>query len=99
MELRAAIEGLRRVRRPSRVRLHSDSAYLLRAMNEGWLSGWERNGFRKADNKPVKNADLWRKLSEVARPHEVEWVKVKGNPGNERCHALVQLAIDRRNRR
>jgi ribonuclease HI len=102
MELRAAIEGLGRSQRPSRVRLHSDSAYLLNAMNQGWLVGWERNGWKRADKKPVKNADLWRELSEVARSHEVEWVKVKrhaGNPGNERCHALVQLAIDRRNRR
>jgi ribonuclease HI len=102
MELRAAIEGLRRLRSPSRVRLYSDSAYLLNAMSQGWLVGWERNGWKRADNKPVKNAALWRELSELARSHEVEWVKVKGhagNPANERCHALVQLAMDRGRRR
>lgn len=98
MELRAAIEGLRHLKAPSRVRLHSDSAYLLNPPKKGWLAGWEKNGWKKADKKPVKNVDLWRDLLEVARPHEVEWVKVKGHSGvgaNERCHSLVQQAIRR----
>jgi ribonuclease HI len=98
MELRAAIEGLRHLKEPSRVRLYSDSAYLLNAMNEGWLARWEQNGWKTAKKKPVKNTDLWRELLELTRIHEVEWVKVKGhagNPGNERCDALVQIAIDR----
>lgn len=98
MELRAAIEGLRHLKTPSWVRLYSDSAYLLDPLKKGWLSGWEKNGWRKADKKPVKNVDLWKELLEAVRPHEVEWVKVKGHSGvgaNERCHSLVQFAIQR----
>jgi ribonuclease HI len=98
MELQAAIEGLLYLKEPSRVRLYSDSAYLLNALNEGWLTTWEHNGWKKADKKPVKNADLWEELLKVARFHEVKWIKVSGhsgNPGNERCHSLVQIAIDR----
>jgi ribonuclease HI len=98
MELRAAIEALQYLEEPSSVRLHSDSAFLTSAMNKGWLTNWERNGWKKADKKPVKNADLWQKLLELSRLHEVEWVKVEGhagNPGNERCDALVQVAIER----
>jgi ribonuclease HI len=98
MELRAAIEGLRYLKEPSRVTLSSDSAYLLNAMNEGWLVNWERNGWKTTKKKPVKNADLWRQLLELARIHEVKWMKVKGhagNPGNERCDVLVKLAMNR----
>lgn len=102
MELRAAIQALRHLKEPSSVRLHSDSAYLTKAMSKGWLINWKRNGWKKADKKPVKNADLWRELLELSRLHEVEWVKVKGhagNPGNERCDALVQVAIEQGQRR
>jgi ribonuclease HI len=98
MELQAAIEGLRCLKESSRVRLYSDSAYLLNAMNKGWLTNWEKNNWKKADKKPVKNADLWRQLLELARIHEVKWMKVKGhagNPGNERCDVLVKLAMNR----
>jgi ribonuclease HI len=102
MELRAAIEGLRNLKEPSRVGLHSDSAYLVNAMNEGWLPNWESNGWKTAKKQPVKNAVLWRQLLELAKIHEVKWVKVKGhagNPGNERSDALVKLARDRERRR
>ena len=99
MELRAAIEALRHLEKPRQVRLYSDSEYLLNPLMKGWLARWETNGWRKADKKPVLNADLWRELLEAARPHEVEWIKVEGHAGigaNERCHDLVQLAIQRR---
>jgi ribonuclease HI len=98
MELKAATEGLRHLKEPSLVRLYSDSAYLVNAMNQGWLTNWEKSGWTKADKKPVKNADLWQELLRLSRYHDVEWVKVKGHAGhagNERCHALVQLAIRR----
>jgi ribonuclease HI len=102
MEVRAAIEGLQSLKEPSRVRLYSDSAYLLNAMNEGWLSNWESNGWKTAKKKAVKNAGLWQELLDLAKPHAVKWVKVKGhagNPGNERCDALVKLAMNRERRR
>jgi ribonuclease HI len=97
MELRAAIEGLRSLGSPSRVRIYSDSAYLINAFKEEWLDGWERNGWRKANKKPVMNTDLWKELLQVTSPHEVEWIKVEGHAGNtanERCHQLVQVAIN-----
>lgn len=76
--------------------VYSDSAYLVNCMNDGWYLNWQKNGWRKSAKKPVKNSDLWRGLLEVSRRHEVEWIKVEchaGNAGNERAHALVQLAI------
>ena len=97
MEIRSAIEGLRSLNTPRRVRIYSDSAYLINSVKEGWLDGWQKNGWKTAKKKPVKNTDLWRELLEVIRPHEVEWIKVEGHAGigaNERCHHLVQLAID-----
>lgn len=96
MELQTAIQGLRHLNAPSRVRLYSDSAYLLDAVNKGWLTAWEENGWKKADKKPVKNVDLWRELLEAAETHEVKWLKVRGHsghPANDRCHELVQQAI------
>jgi ribonuclease HI len=98
MELRAAIEGLRSLASPSRVRIYSHSAYLINPFKERWLNGWDKNGWRTAGKKPVKNVDLWKELLEVASPHKVEWIKVEGHAGvgaNERCHRLVQLAIDK----
>ena len=97
MEIRAAIEGLRALGSPSKVRLYSDSAYLINCMTQGWHLNWQQNGWRTSGKKPVKNVDLWTELLPVAEPHEVEWIKVEGHAGvgaNERCHRLVQLAID-----
>jgi ribonuclease HI len=96
MELKAAIEGLKALKAPSRVRLFSDSAYLVNAFEKGWVSKWEHNGWRNAKKKPVENQDLWRELVKVSRLHDVEWVKVAGHagiPANERCHALVQREL------
>ena len=96
MELTAAIEGLRALTRPSRVSLSTDSQYVQKGVTE-WLAGWKRRGWRTAGNKPVKNADLWRLLDEVAANHTVEWHWVKGHAGhpqNERADQLVNRAID-----
>ncbi len=62
MELRAAIEALRALEKPSKVRLFSDSAYLINCMNEGWYLNWERNGWKNSTKKPVENRELWREL-------------------------------------
>lgn len=98
MELRAAIEALKRLEHPTQVRLHSDSAYLINGMNQQWYLRWERNGWKNAKRKPVENSDLWRELVELSRYHSVEWRKVKGHAGigaNERCDALVRFEIAR----
>ncbi len=98
MELRAAIEALKALEEPSKVRLFSDSSYLVDAFNKGWLPKWERNGWKTSAKKPVKNVGLWRELAALTRKHDVRFVKIDGHAGiaaNERCHALVQLAISR----
>lgn len=95
MELRAAVEALSALKRPCRVRLHSDSAYLINAFRNGWLDRWRANGWLTVRKHPVENQDLWRGLDELITRHEVTWVKVAGhagNPLNERCDELAQKA-------
>lgn len=99
MELMAAIEAVRAIKDPCRIRLHSDSAYLVNAFLQNWLRNWQRNGWVNSQKKPVENQDLWRELLAVSRPHEVEWIKVKGhadNPHNNRCDELARGAITSR---
>ena len=95
MELTAAIEALRALKRPCRVRLITDSTYVKQGI-ETWIHGWKRNGWRTADKKPVKNADLWQALDQLAATHRVQWHWVKGHAGdagNERADALSNLGI------
>ncbi|QNN66093.1 ribonuclease HI [Sphingomonas rhizophila] len=98
MELMAAIEGLRALKKPCRVALTTDSAYVRDGITK-WIHGWRRNGWRTADKKPVKNADLWQSLLEAVEPHRVEWHWVKahdGHPENERVDALACLEASKR---
>lgn len=95
MELTAAIEALRALKRRSRVRLITDSSYVKQGI-ETWIHGWKRNGWRTSDKKPVKNADLWQALDELNAGHEVQWRWVKGHSGeagNERADALSNEGI------
>lgn len=97
MELTAAIEGLRALKRPCRVKLHTDSIYVRDGITK-WVHGWTRNGWRTADRKPVKNADLWQALIDAAAPHQVAWHWVKGHSGhaeNDRVDSLACAAADR----
>ena len=94
MELTAAIEGLNALKRPCRVTLSTDSRYVMDGLTK-WIHGWRRNGWKTADKKPVKNAELWQALIEAAAPHRVEWVWVKGHaghPDNERADRLASDA-------
>ncbi len=96
MELTAVIEGLRALKRPSRVELHVDSTYVMKGMTE-WIRGWKRNGWRTAAKKPVANAELWRELDEQVERHEVQWTWVKGHagdPGNERADELANRGVE-----
>ncbi|OUM98527.1 MAG: ribonuclease HI [Firmicutes bacterium ZCTH02-B6] len=96
MELTAAIEAIRALRRPCHVRIHSDSAYLVNAFQRGWVQRWQANGWRTAAGKAVENQDLWRELLWVMRPHRVDWVKVAGHAGdvwNERADQLARAAV------
>lgn len=95
MELMAAIAALETLRRPSRVRLHTDSTYLRDGITR-WIHRWKANGWRTADRKPVKNADLWQRLETALSHHEVEFLWVRGHagdPGNERADALARAGL------
>ena len=95
MELTAVIRALEALKRPSRVRLYTDSQYVQKGIS-AWIRQWKRNGWRTADKKPVKNIDLWQRLDEAAARHEVEWHWVRGHAGhpeNERADALANKAI------
>lgn len=94
MELMAAIEGLKALKRPCRVTLSTDSRYVMDGLTK-WIHGWLKNGWKTSDRKPVKNADLWQELLAAAKPHRVEWVWVKGHaghPDNERADKLASDA-------
>ena len=97
MELRAAIEALNALKRPCRVELHSDSQYVRDGITK-WIFSWQRNGWRTADKKPVKNADLWQELLDAEARHEVQWHWVKGHSGhpeNDRVDALACAEADK----
>lgn len=99
MELTAVVQGLRALQRPSNVRVHSDSSYLVNAFQKRWLANWQRNGWRTSTGRPVENQDLWQELIASMQPHQVkfEWVKGHaGNPLNNRCDELARQAIQRR---
>jgi len=96
MELRAVIAALEALKRPVAVRLYTDSQYVRRGVQE-WLPQWKQRGWRTAERKPVRNQDLWQQLESAAARHRVEWHWVpahSGIPGNERCDALANAAID-----
>lgn len=94
MELMAAIAALNALTRPCTVTLSTDSVYVRDGITK-WIHGWQRNGWRTADKKPVKNADLWQALQAAAAPHQIEWLWVKGHAGhpeNERADRLACAA-------
>jgi ribonuclease HI len=96
MELTAVIEALACLKRNCKVRLYTDSQYVQKGISR-WIHDWKRRGWRTADRKPVKNVDLWQRLDELARDHDVEWHWVKGHAGhagNERADALANRGID-----
>ena len=97
MELMAAIQGLEVLKRPCRVHLFTDSTYVRDGVTK-WIHGWKRNGWRTADKKPVKNAELWQRLDAARNGHRVDWHWVKGHSGhpeNERADALARGEIDK----
>jgi ribonuclease HI len=93
MELTAAIEGLKALTRPCRVKLMTDSRYVMDGLTK-WIHGWLKNGWRTADKKPVKNAELWQALLAAAEPHRVEWEWVKGHAGHPENERADRLASD-----
>lgn len=100
MELMAAIVGFEALTRPCNVTLYSDSQYLVKAFQENWIDSWIKKGWKRSQNEPVKNTDLWKRLLKAMEPHNVtfEWVKGhNGHPMNERCDKLATTAADGEN--
>ena len=100
MEVYAAIAGLSALKEKCSVSLYSDSAYLVNAIENGWLKNWKNNAWRTADNKPVKNQDLWEQLSKLLTEHDVIFIKVKGHADNEynnRCDKIAREEIKKLN--
>ena len=95
MEMMAAIAALEALKRPARVRLHTDSTYLKDGITK-WIHAWKARGWKTASKKPVKNKDLWQRLEAAIEPHDVSWFWVKGHAGhpeNERADELARHAI------
>ncbi|TMV45141.1 ribonuclease HI [Paenibacillus mesophilus] len=98
MELAAAIESLGVLKERCRVKLYSDSAYLVNCFRQGWFRGWLRNGWTTSKGQPVENQDLWKQLLHLMETHNVEYIKVKGHSDNEfnnHCDLLAREAIKR----
>ena len=96
MEIYAVIAGLKCLKTDCELNVYSDSAYTVNAINAGWLDGWMKNGWKKADGKPVLNVDLWQELYALSCRHKLTFIKVKGhadNVYNNRCDALARAAI------
>lgn len=94
MELMAVIEGLSALKRPCHVEIYSDSAYVVNAFNQDWITKWQRNGWKNSAKSPVANVDLWQKLLELTSIHEVNFNKVKGHADNEFNNRCDRLAVE-----
>ena len=100
MELMAVIAALETLNRPCKIQLYSDSKYVTDAFNQHWIDGWVKKGWNRGKSGPVKNVDLWKRLLEALKPHQVQFIWVKGHAGhpmNERCDQLATSAADSKN--
>lgn len=98
MELLGVITGLEALKRPCKVILTTDSKYVVDSVTKGWVYGWRKKGWKKSDNQPALNVDLWERLLPLLENHQVEFKWVKGHashPENERCDKLAVLERDR----
>ena len=99
MELTAAIEALKVLKRPCECKIYSDSAYVVNAFKQEWINNWKKNNWKTSDKKEVKNKELWKKLENLTNIHTVEFIKVKGHSDNEhnnRCDELATSEIKKR---
>ena len=96
MEMMAVIKGLEALKEPCEVEVYSDSAYIVNAIEQGWIDSWKKNGWKKADKKPVKNVDLWERLLELMQKHSVTFNKVKGHADDEYNNRCDRIAVRER---
>lgn len=94
MEMRAVIEALKALNQPCNVKIHSDSALIINTFQKGWIDSWVKRGWKKSNKKPVENQDLWKEMLRAMKPHNVEWIKVKGHADNERNNRVDRLAVE-----
>ena len=95
MEMTAVIMALRALKRPAKVLLTTDSQYVAKGVTE-WMANWQKNNWKTADKKPVKNVDLWREMADLLKVHDIKWQWVRGHnghPENERCDELAREAV------
>jgi len=95
MELQAAIEALKALKKPCRITIHSDSKYVIQGITE-WIHGWKKKGWKNYNKKPVANRELWQELDALNSKHEVTWLWVKGHAGhagNERADELARRGV------
>ena len=98
MEMLAVIEALNKLKEPCNVDLYSDSAYVVNTFLQNWITSWKAKDWKTADNKPVKNLDLWQEIDELSQKHNIKWHKVKGHSTNEynnKCDSLARGEVDR----
>ena len=96
MEMMAVIKGLEALKEPCEVSVYSDSACIVNAIEQGWIDSWKKNGWRKADKKPVKNVELWERLLELMDTHKVTFNKVKGHADDEYNNRCDRIAVRER---
>jgi ribonuclease HI len=94
MEMTAVIQALNALKRPCRVKIHSDSALVINTFKRNWIESWMRRGWKKANKQPVENQDLWKEILDAMKPHEVSWIKVKGHANDERNNRVDRLAVE-----
>ena len=97
MELKAVIESLKLIKKPSEIIITTDSTYVKNGIKE-WIHNWKLKGWRTANKKPVKNKELWQELDTLCLDHKIDWKWVRGHtghPGNEKADLLANQAIDK----
>ena len=92
--MKAIIEGLRALKEPCHVKVHSDSALIINTFQKNWIDGWIKRGWKKSNKKPVENQDLWKEMLKVMSPHKVDWIKVKGHSTNELNNRVDRIAVN-----
>lgn len=93
MEIQAVIEALKALKEPCKVKVHSDSAYVVNCFQQGWYKSWMKNGWKNSKKQPVENQDLWKELLRLMETHQVEYIKVKGHADNEYNNRCDELAV------
>lgn len=94
MELLAVIIGLEALKKPCTVKIISDSKYVVDSISKGWLDNWVAKGWKKSDNKPVPNSELWKRLINAMKQHDIELEWIKGHAGHEYNERCDRLAVD-----